>query len=158
VADKAGEAEDGVTAMRQCWTGLRRLALPLVLVVGMAATAPDWVLKDNGYRSFLRDLQTAVRSNNSRVVLDLASFPLRVNRRGGSHPYRNRAEAEKDYNRIFTPNVRRVILAQKFDDLFGRDQGVMIGNGEVWFDHICLDRPCRTKGPVRIIAVNSQTR
>jgi len=59
-----------------------------------------------------------------------------------------------DYDRIFTPNVTRAILGQRFDQLFGRDQGLMIGDGQVWFDHVCANTQCSPPGPVRITAVN----
>lgn len=60
----------------------------------------------------------------------------------------------RDYDWIFTARVRRAVLAQRFAELFGRDQGVMIGNGELWFDHRCLNAACSRRGPVRIRAIN----
>ena len=60
----------------------------------------------------------------------------------------------RDFDRIFTPRVRRAILAQKAGELFVRDQGAMIGDGEVWFDQTCADSSCSSLGPVRIKAIN----
>jgi hypothetical protein len=50
--------------------------------------------------------------------------------------------------------VRRAILDQRADQLFVRDQGAMVGNGEVWFSDTCPNAACSPAGPVRIIAVN----
>ena len=134
---------------------MRKLALLLILIATTAATAPNWVLRDRAYRSFLGHLQTAVEHDDRQTVLGLVALPLRVNRQGhGTTLYRTRTAISKDYVRIFTPNVRGAILAQHFTELFGRDQGVMIGDGQVWFDHACADADCRAKGSVRIIAVN----
>ena len=116
--------------------------------------APDWVLKDHSYETFLTRLQAAVRANDRNAVTQLIAFPLRVNFKGRAQLYRDARSVDRDYSRIFTPQVRRAILDQRFSQLFGRDQGVMIGNGEVWFDHSCPNAKCSPAGPVRIKAVN----
>jgi hypothetical protein len=117
--------------------------------------APDWVLKDRAYATFLTRLQTAVRTNDRGAVMKLIRFPLRVNANGHSRLYPDARSVQKDYDRIFTPRVAQAILGQRFDRLFGRDLGLMIGDGEVWFDHVCLNKACSPAGPVRITAVNS---
>jgi hypothetical protein len=115
--------------------------------------APEWVLNDRSYATFLTQLQKAVRTNDREGVIKLVSLPLRVN---FNRPrfYRDTKSVRADYDRIFTPKVRKAIVAQRFEQLFGRDQGVMIGDGEVWFDHVCPDGDCTRVGPVRIIAIN----
>jgi hypothetical protein len=119
-----------------------------------APSAPDWVLTDRTYATFLSQLQGAVRANKRDGVIRLIRFPLRVNANGNSRTYRDAASVRADYDRIFTPSVRQAILNQKFDRLFGRDQGLMIGDGQIWFDHICANAQCSRPGPVRITAVN----
>lgn len=119
-----------------------------------APAAPGWVLKDRAYAAFLTQLQAGVRSGNRDAVTKLVGFPLRVNADGKSRVYRNAASVRADYDKIFTPGVRQAILNQRFDRLFGRDQGLMIGDGEVWFDHTCPDARCSPQGPVRITAIN----
>jgi hypothetical protein len=117
-------------------------------------TAPDWVMRNASYRSFLSQLQAVVRANDRTGVVKLVTFPLRVNAQGTSKIYRDARSVLADYDRIFTPRVRSAILAQRFEHLFGRDQGVMIGDGAIWFDHICRNRSCSPPGPVRIRAIN----
>lgn len=118
------------------------------------ATAPKWVLEDGAYRTFLGELQAAVRSNNRPAVVRLIRLPLRVNFSAGARTYRESRSVLADHDRIFTPRVKQAILTQRFENLFGRDQGVMIGNGEVWFDHVCRATSCSPPGPVRITAIN----
>jgi hypothetical protein len=119
-----------------------------------ASAAADWVLKDASYASFLKRLQGAIRGNDRSAVIKLIAFPLRVNFSSGSRRYRDAGSVRADYDRIFTPKVTEAILGQRFDQLFGRDQGLMIGNGAVWFDHVCTNTQCSPPGPVRITAVN----
>lgn len=135
---------------------MRRIAFPLMLLLAApaAAQAPDWVLQDRAYAVFLADLQAAVRSGDRRAVSGMVRYPLRVNSNGRTRLYRSPAAVRRDYALIFTPAVRRAILAQRFEMLFGRDQGVMIGDGEIWFDHVCRNMGCEPPGPVRISAIN----
>jgi hypothetical protein len=128
--------------------------LALLLAAPAAAQAPDWVLQDRAYAVFLTRLQAAVRSGDRRTVSGMARYPLRVNSSRGTRLYRSPAGVRRDYALIFTPAVRRAILAQRFETLFGRDQGVMIGDGEIWFDHVCRNLGCEPPGPVRITAIN----
>jgi len=112
------------------------------------------VSKDRSYAVFLTRLQAAVRANDRRGVTKLIQFPLRVNADAQPRFYPDARSVRRDYERIFTPRVRRAILDQRAESLFGRDQGVMIGDGQVWFDHICANAQCSPPGPVRIKAVN----
>jgi hypothetical protein len=130
------------------------LLFPLLLAASAVPSAPDWVLQDSSYQTFLTRLQDAVRSDDRKAVIELIDFPLRVNSESGTRLYPDAQAVARDYDRIFTPEVRRAVLDQRFDRLFGRDQGVMIGDGEIWFDHSCTNAECSPPGPVRITAVN----
>jgi len=114
------------------------------------ADEPD----DAAYAAFVTRLQAAIRANDRTAVAKLISYPLRVNSNGASRFYANARSVERDFDRIFTPGVRQAILKQRPDKLFTRDIGAMIGDGEVWFDHSCLNAECTALGPVRIKAVN----
>ena len=132
------------------------LALSLMLLTAPAQAADsDWVLRDRGYQTFLIDLQSAVKTGNRLAVVKLVTLPLRVNgSRGRSAIYRSDRSIQRDYARIFNASVRRAILQQRLEELFGRDQGVMIGLGKIWFDHVCSRGVCTATDPVRIFAVN----
>jgi hypothetical protein len=99
-------------------------------------------------------MQAAVRSNNPRALTKLIGFPLRVNFAGGTRSYPDRRSVERDFSQVFTPQVRQAILSQRSDEIFVRDQGAMIGSGEVWFSQTCSNAACSPAGPVRITAVN----
>ncbi|MFL6734859.1 MAG: hypothetical protein ACJ8EY_09190, partial [Sphingomicrobium sp.] len=109
---------------------------------------------NSAYAIFVRRLQAAIRANDRGAVIKLIGFPLRVNSSGRSRFYPNARSVQRDFDRIFTPRVRQAILVQRPAQLFTRDQGAMIGDGEVWFDHSCLNSRCTALGPVRITAVN----
>ena len=110
--------------------------------------------RDRGYAAFLERLQAAVGDKDRGAVIRLIRFPLRVNSDGRSQIYPDARSVRRDFDTIFTPRVRQAILAQRADRLFIRDVGAMIGDGEVWFDHVCSDSSCSRPGPVRITAIN----
>jgi hypothetical protein len=121
----------------------------------LEAPAPAKVLSpDQSYRRFLSALQSAVRSGNRGAVIALIGFPLRVNFASGARTYRDARSVERDFERIFTPKVKRAIAAQRAEQLFTRDQGAMVGSGELWFRESCANTDCSRTGPVRIVAVN----
>jgi hypothetical protein len=109
---------------------------------------------DRASQRFLSKLQSAFKANDRRRIIKLIDLPLRVNFAAGSHVYRDTRSIMRDFNRIFTVKVRRAVLAQQGDRLFVRDQGEMVGNGELWFRETCPNSQCSRPGPVRIVAVN----
>ncbi len=110
-----------------------------------------------GNRSFARfmtRLQAAVRKNDRAAVIAVIRFPLRVNANGQSQLYRDARSVRDHYEEIFTPRVTRAILDQRTDLFFGSKGGVMIGNGEVWFEQECPNTACSPPGQIRIKSVN----
>jgi hypothetical protein len=112
------------------------------------------VPREQAYAAFLSRLQGAVRADDRHAIVALIAFPLQVNGAGHTRSYRDAASVERDFDQIFTPRVRRAIAGQSSRELFVRDQGAMIGDGEVWFDQTCLNVSCSPAGPVRIRAIN----
>jgi hypothetical protein len=132
-----------------------------VVVTGMRSPAPRLEKsfeakagEKQAYAPFLSQLQSALRAKDRRAVTALVAFPLRVNGEGETRFYRDARSIERDFDRIFTPRVLRAVLAQRADRLFVRDQGAMIGTGEIWFAQTCPDTSCSGPAPMRIIAVN----
>lgn len=100
---------------------------------------------------FLKSLQTAVAKDDAASVAKLARFPLRVNL-----PKKKVLKSPQfiaQYPSIITPKVKAAVLAQTAESLFRNSQGAMIGNGEIWFSGICLNKQC-TEQATKIIAIN----
>ncbi|WAL82218.1 hypothetical protein OYT13_20855 [Pandoraea sp. XJJ-1] len=68
------------------------------------------------------------------VVAQSIRYPLRVSLRGKTMMLRNPKSLLARYNEIFTDGYVRTIGAAVPRLMFARDQGVMLGNGAVWFD------------------------
>ena len=86
-------------------------------------------------------------ADDHAAIAAMVKYPLTVySSAGWPATYRNAAALSANYARVFTPDVKAAVAAAKPDDLFVRDQGVMIGNGEIWMNEI--------GGSMKIITVN----
>jgi hypothetical protein len=96
---------------------------------------------------FLDRLKRAVASDERAAVAALINYPLVVHTFGGTaRTYYSAAALRAGYVQVFTPEVKTAILAANADGLFARDQGVMIGDGEIWMNEI--------HGAIKIVALN----
>jgi hypothetical protein len=132
-----------------------RLALALIAIF-VATSGPG--LADNPYAAagisnpahvtqFLARLKQAVAADDHAIVASMGNYPLTVHSSGGRPmTYRDAAALSANYARVFTPEVKAAVAAANADNLFARDQGVMIGNGEIWMNEI--------RGSIKIITVN----
>lgn len=95
------------------------------------------------YQDFLGELQQAVAAKDKAKVATMIAYPLEVGLKEKAKTYRTAAMLKKHYGSVFTPDLSRVIIAQKYEDLFARDQGVMVGDsGQLWFSEVCQDKAC----------------
>ena len=98
-------------------------------------------------RTFLSDLKKAAEADDKAELAAMVRYPLTIYDNGKAvKTYDDAAALEADFGKVFTPAVLSAIEKAEYGSLFIRDQGAMIGDGEVWF----------TGGPdgVRISAIN----
>src|SRR5438552_1151443 len=93
------------------------VGIPAALI-GLRMATPSAPAIDPAYKVFLSRLRRAVRSNDRQAVIALIGFPLRVNMERGAKSYPDARSVERDFDRIFTPRVRRAILGQRANRLF----------------------------------------
>ena len=76
----------------------------------------------------------AVKRDDRKGVAATIAYPLRVNLAAGkARRYRNASALLADYDTLFTPRLRESIANAMPRNMFVRDQGIMLGSGEVWF-------------------------
>ena len=134
------------------------LRVILVLLIALFAGASGPAPANNPYAAagisdpahvtqFLARMKQAITADDHAAIAAMVKYPLTVySSAGRPATYRNAAALSANYTRVFTPEVKAAIAAAKPDDLFARDQGVMIGNGEIWMKQI--------GGSMKIITVN----
>jgi hypothetical protein len=110
-------------------------------------------ISDAEAKRFLGVVQSYVAKDNARGLSQVIEFPLSVNAGKSRRKLSAAGEFTSGYGKIVTPTVREKILAQQPAKLFHRADGVMIGDGEVWFRSICDDETCKTRR-TRIVTFN----
>lgn len=80
---------------------------------------------------FLSQLQSAFRANDQRAVLALIALPLRVRAGGETVTYRTVGDVERDFDEIFTPQVKQSVLNQRADRTGRVRFGPTPGNGPI---------------------------
>lgn len=84
---------------------------------------------------FLARLQNAVKTKDHPAAAALVSYPLRAySGPRQRHTFGSKSLLLAHFDTVFTPKVQRAILAQTPSCLFANSQGIMIGDGEVWFN------------------------
>jgi hypothetical protein len=72
---------------------------------------------------------------------------------------RSRAELLRRYREVFNENVSHAVQAQEANTLFANWQGVMLGDGQIWFSGVCAGKdratPCAVKA-IKVITVNTK--
>ncbi|WP_049401643.1 hypothetical protein [Stenotrophomonas maltophilia] len=93
--------------------------------------------------------KAAVVGGDRAAVVEEVRFPLNIaNGRKITGP----GEFQRNYEKIITPAVVKAVSEQDFGKVFVNQQGVMIGDGQVWLNGQCLDQAC-TKTEVKVITI-----
>lgn len=108
-------------------------------------------LKVTEVKNFLSELQKNVTNNDRAALCAMMSFPLRTS----NGDIKDVTTCETKYTQIFNKRVIDAIRAQKYEDLFVRYTGVMIGSGEVWISGICRSEECE-ESDLKVITINNE--
>lgn len=105
-------------------------------------------------RQFLDTLKTRIVQRDGLGVCALVSFPLDTRSKRHGQKIGTEASCRRLYDRIFTAPVREAIIKQRLEDLAASSNGVMVGDGEVWFAVICAEPGCQHRA-IKIISLNN---
>jgi hypothetical protein len=105
------------------------------------------------YEKFLGRLKQATASSNWSQVATLIAYPITMRLAGQKTKIASPRAFLSHVGEIMTPKVINAIQAQDFGGIFANSEGVMIGDGEVWFSGICAASSC-AGGPIKITAIH----
>lgn len=107
---------------------------------GDARARIDSVLGDAAqYEKVFNAFKTAVVGGDRAAVVEEVRFPLNI---AGGRKITGPGEFQRNYEKIITPAVVKAMSEQEFSKVFVNQQGVMIGDGQVWLTGECLDKAC----------------
>lgn len=110
----------------------------------------DSVLGDAAqYEKVFNAFKTAVVGGDRAAVVEEVHFPLNI---ADGKKITGPGEFQRNYEKIITPAVVKAVSEQDFGKVFVNQQGVMIGNGQVWLNGQCLDPAC-AKTEVKVITI-----
>ncbi|HGM6771450.1 hypothetical protein U4I66_14195 [Stenotrophomonas maltophilia] len=101
------------------------------------------------YEKVFTAFRTAVVGGDRAAVVEEIRFPLNIS---GGKTIAGPGEFQRSYEKIITPAVVKAVSAQDFGKVFVNQQGVMIGDGQVWLSGQCLDAAC-TRTEVKVITI-----
>ncbi|MDF0697055.1 hypothetical protein PYR71_11120 [Rhizobium sp. MC63] len=107
-----------------------------------------------GFDRPLRQLVLAMRSGDTETIAGLAEYPLSVKANGETYDVENAEDFVENFDDLVTPETRRAVGRQQYQDLFVSSEGVMLANGAVWMGAVCDDNAC-DESHWAIIAINN---
>lgn len=118
-------------------------------------SALDTLFGDHApYEAFLAKLKKAVAADDRPTVASMIDYPVkaRIGKKAVSIKGADRFLA--DYDKVFTAKVKEAVARQTYATLFANAEGVMIGDGELWFSGTCEDAAC-TIADIKVTAINN---
>ncbi|MBX7198747.1 MAG: hypothetical protein K1X51_05175 [Rhodospirillaceae bacterium] len=85
-------------------------------------------------RAFFATLRSIVADDDKEAFALLVRYPVAVSGTSEPKTISNSADLLKRYPAIVTPELKHAVIAQEPQCLFANYQGVMVGNGEIWFE------------------------
>ncbi|HAI46549.1 MAG TPA: hypothetical protein DCM50_07595 [Stenotrophomonas sp.] len=117
---------------------------------GDARARIDSVLGDGAqYEKVFNAFKTAVVGGDRAAVVEEVRFPLNI---AGGRKITGPGEFQRNYEKIITPAVVKAMSGQEFSKVFVNQQGVMIGDGQVWLNGACLDTAC-SRTEVKVVTI-----
>ncbi len=113
----------------------------------------DNVLGDHAaYHQLITTLQHGVAERNPATVAPLVKYPITVIIDGKKTVIHSEKTFIQNYEQIITAPIALAITQQQYRDLLVNFQGVMMGNGQIWINGVCLDKSCKKSVP-KIITI-----
>lgn len=85
------------------------------------------------FESTFRKIQQLVREEDKDAVAEYIHYPINVTIDGVKREIRDKGAFIANYEKIMTLQVKQAFINQKVEETFVNYQGVMVGNGEIWF-------------------------
>ena len=115
-------------------------------------------MPDSEVLAALQKLQKALAAGDRGTVAGMVNYPLRLNRGPDDHTtFATRSALLSRYDEVFTPEIRRAVLADKMTDVLASTDGIPLGRGAVWLNSTCSTthpRTCR----LGIFSVNQKSK
>jgi hypothetical protein len=106
-------------------------------------------------KAFFEDMRKAILADDMNwLSTNLVTYPFDCGVGKSKIILRSKKDLRKHASRIFDAALKATVRNQSPDSLFKNWQGVMVGNGEIWFSELGDDKDGKTVWTYSIIAIN----
>lgn len=106
-------------------------------------------------KAYFVKLRHAILTDNEKwISKELRCYPFPVILPSGLIRVKNEEALKSQFGKIFTPKLKKVVRNQSPNSLSASLQGVMVGNGEIWFSEIFVTNENKLKLEYRIISIS----
>lgn len=85
------------------------------------------------FEATFNKLKTLVKDSKKEEVSKYVRYPISIKINGVKTQIKSEGDFIKNYDKIMTTEVKNAFVNQNVKDTFVNYQGVMVGNGEMWF-------------------------
>jgi len=89
-----------------------------------------------GDKAFFQQIRTAVQTADTSAFAGLLLYPMQIKTAKGELVLKSANDAVKKYEMIATKRVKSAVEQQEPGEMMKSWRGVMIGQGEIWFDRV----------------------
>jgi len=133
------------------------LAAYVLLLVSCACTAQaeeSFYPVTTSDKAFFEQIRNAILTDDIDWLANSIAYPIVLRLPGNEITVRNKHDLKKRSKLILNERMKSVVRTQSPDTLFKNWQGVMIGDGEIWYSMI-IEKGREKRGWVlRVIAIN----
>lgn len=104
------------------------------------------------YHAVFDNLQKAMAAGDKDGVAALVAYPLEVTVQGKKQRIAGAQELVANWDKVVTPDIVKAVADQKFSTAMVNQDGLMLGDGQVWISGVCRDTACKVSD-VRITAI-----
>lgn len=91
-------------------------------------------ITEESVKEFLFILKNALRKENKEILWSLMGQDCRINKKKSFFILKNKTIFLKNYLSIFNKKIKQVIFESTESNIFVNSSGMMMGNGEIWFE------------------------
>ncbi|MET0289580.1 MAG: hypothetical protein ABW178_08130 [Pseudoxanthomonas sp.] len=108
-----------------------------------------------GYRSMVATLKQAVAARDAVAVAALVHYPLEARIAGKRVEVNDAAQFQAQYAQLMVPEIVRAIERQDYDQAMVNQQGIMLGDGQVWISGVCATEDCSDHPPPQVVTLQT---
>jgi hypothetical protein len=130
------------------------IALLMVCSVFSIARDDDGFEVTSSDKAYFTQLQHAILTDDEKwISKELSWYPFPVILPSGILRIKNEQELKTLFDKIFSPKIKKIVRNQSPDSLSESENGLMVGDGEIWFGELWVTNNGKAGFEYRITAI-----